>query len=387
MIAALTSPVAQRSSLWQTANLNQTGVSIPPELCAAELVANDRELCAGGSVVFTDVSYNNVTSRTWSFPGGSPATSTDPQVVVTYNEPGVFPVTLSVSDGVNSLQRNEESFIVVLPDTGAAWPASEGFESIASLNGGAWWSVSEEGPSFVLSTSAAYSGSRSVQLPNTGLTVGHVDELISSTYDASGVSALQVSFRYAFARRQSSNTDVLRLFTSNNCGTNWVPRKTLRADTDLPTAPNQSGTFVPSSASEWGYAEVNGFGAVNFVPNLRLKFQFTGGGGNALYLDDININGVPVVTSVVELVSGPSTFVHPNPSTGDLQLVLDEDWQGPVTMEVYDPLGRTLDRKVLNGAGARTLPMVISNGHTGVHLIRLSDGSRSLTLRAMVVSD
>ena len=387
MIAALTSSVAQRSSLWQPNNLVQTGVSVPPELCAAELVANDREICAGGSVVFTDVSYNSVTGRTWSFPGGSPSTSSDDQVVVTYNEPGIFPVTLNVTDGVTSLQQNEASFIVVLPDTGSAWPASEGFESVSSLTGGPWWSVSEEGPSFVLTSSAAFSGSRSVQLTNSGLTVGHVDELISSTYDASGVSALQVSFRYAFARRQGSNTDVLRLFTSNNCGTNWVPRKTLRADTDLPTAPDQSATFVPSNADQWGYAEVTNFGAVNFVPNLRLKFQFTGGGGNALYLDDININGVPVVTSVTELSSGQATFVHPNPSTGNLQLVLDEDWQGPVTVEVFDPLGRVLDSRVLHGAGARTLPMDLSNGTPGVHLIRLSDAQRNLTLRALVMRD
>ncbi|MBK9639008.1 MAG: PKD domain-containing protein [Bacteroidetes bacterium] len=58
-----------------------------------------RGVCAGASISFKDVSWNGeVTSRMWSFPRGTPATDTAANPTVTYTTPGLYNVTLTVTN-------------------------------------------------------------------------------------------------------------------------------------------------------------------------------------------------------------------------------------------------------------------------------------------------
>jgi PKD repeat protein len=385
MIAALTSTIAQRSSLWQSGNLTQTGVLDTPQLCAAEFIADDREICAGTSVTFLDASYSAVSGRTWSFPGGEPSTSSDASVTVTYPAAGTYPVELTVTDGVNTLSVSEQSYVTVLPDTGAAWPISEGFELVTGLNGPDWWVEDEEGNgSFTLTSAAAYSGSNAVRLNNTSGTNGYVDALVSNVYDASGLASMTVGFRYAFARRQSWNEDVLRMYTSNNCGITWSPRKTLRAEDVLPTAPDQGGTFVPNGPAQWGYAEVSSFGPSNFVSNLRLKFEFTGGGGNFLYLDDININGEPLTTGLAQVATTDGLLMYPNPARTETRIRLDGTWRGPVAVVVLDALGRrVLDLGTIDRSAAE-IRVPLTSLNAGMHVVQVRSADRTALMRLVV---
>ena len=69
--------------------------------------ASATTLSVGGSVVFTDLSTNNPQTRSWSFPGGSPSSGTGASHTVTYNTPGVYDVSLTVTNcsGTTSLIR------------------------------------------------------------------------------------------------------------------------------------------------------------------------------------------------------------------------------------------------------------------------------------------
>lgn len=71
--------------------------------------ANTTTIPANGVVQFTDASVYNPTSWSWSFPGGSPSTfngRTPP--AITYNTPGTYDVSLTVTNanGSNTLTRN-----------------------------------------------------------------------------------------------------------------------------------------------------------------------------------------------------------------------------------------------------------------------------------------
>ena len=55
-------------------------------------------MCAGGTVTFDDLSLLSPTSWNWSFPGGTPSTSSAANPVVTYNTPGIYAVTLTASN-------------------------------------------------------------------------------------------------------------------------------------------------------------------------------------------------------------------------------------------------------------------------------------------------
>ena len=58
--------------------------------------------CVGTTVTFTDQSSGSPTAYLWSFPGGSPATSTARNPTVTYAQPGTYDVTLRATNAVGS---------------------------------------------------------------------------------------------------------------------------------------------------------------------------------------------------------------------------------------------------------------------------------------------
>jgi PKD repeat protein len=67
----------------------------------ANFIADETEICEENTVNFLDISSGNVISWSWSFEGGDPATSNEPDPIVTYNSSGTFDVSLTVSDGSN----------------------------------------------------------------------------------------------------------------------------------------------------------------------------------------------------------------------------------------------------------------------------------------------
>lgn len=85
----------------------------------ADFVANLTVIPQGGSVNFTDLSIYNPTSWTWTFTGGTPASSTaqNPQNI-TYNAPGTYPVTLQVSNANGTDTETKTGYIQVNASTG-----------------------------------------------------------------------------------------------------------------------------------------------------------------------------------------------------------------------------------------------------------------------------
>jgi PKD repeat protein len=390
MIAALTSSIADRDQLWQPQNLVATGVSGPGVLCEARFEADRREVCVGTPINFTDLSFNGVQQRLWTFTGGEPATADGAQATVVYSEPGVYPVALQVSDGSATLEAVEPAFITVLADPGASVPLVEGFEADLSEGG---WSVVDPNTDggFGITSTAAFTGSQSVRLLNTPGQAGRVDALVSSTYDMSSAEDIQISFRYAFVRRTAGNDDVLRVYVSNNCGTTWSMRKVLRATNTvsniLTTAGDQiSGTFVPNGPEQWGFSLVDNVSESFHVADLRVKFEFTSGGGNALYLDDININGAPVGISQIDLDQDRSLAVVPNPATGSTMVTWRATRSGTQVVEIVDATGKVVHQNsAVSLAGVtQRMELDLSDLHAGLYLVVLRDQEGMLSTRLMV---
>ena len=75
--------------------------------------ANQQIGCAPMTVNFQDQSFGTVESYQWSFPGGNPATSTQQNPVVVYNTPGVYDVSLEVSNSAGSNSLFQPGYITV----------------------------------------------------------------------------------------------------------------------------------------------------------------------------------------------------------------------------------------------------------------------------------
>jgi len=380
MITALNSPIAQRSNLWQSANLALTGVDALGTVCQARFEANRRSICAGGSVTFTDQSFNGVVARTWSFPGGEPSSSTLQQPSITYAEPGIYPVSLIVNDANGgSLGTAEQAFIRVLPSPGQSVPITEGFESVSSLPNNDWEVIDFAGDGgFQVTSSAAYSGSRSVRLPNTIFSAGRTDELVSSTYDLSGAPGAIIIFRYAYAKRYIADDDELYIWVSGNCGDTWALRKIMRGNTSLLTAGVVPGNFVPSDPAQWRFTEISNIGPNLCTPNFRVRFQFISNGGNDLYLDDINIMA-GLVGIEESQTTGHGLTVAVDEANGEAFAILEIQDADQIRLELMDALGRMVAQVPAQrlAPGSHRIALPVQGLPAGTYVLRLLGGIRS----------
>ena len=107
MVAALNGP---RASLLTSTVCGTTGT--PP---VADFIANVTTIPIGGSVNFTDLSTNSPTSWSWSFTGGTPATSTTQNPTgITYNTAGTYAVTLTATNSFGSDGETKTAYITVV---------------------------------------------------------------------------------------------------------------------------------------------------------------------------------------------------------------------------------------------------------------------------------
>ncbi len=81
----------------------------------ADFSANVTTIEVGDAVSFTDLSNNNPTTWDWSFEGGTPAVSADPDPVITYNAEGTFDVSLTAGNAAGSDEEIKPDYITVLP--------------------------------------------------------------------------------------------------------------------------------------------------------------------------------------------------------------------------------------------------------------------------------
>lgn len=347
---ALTSSTGQRSSLWTSSNLSATGVSLAAVLCKADFQSNNlaNTVCQGNSLTFTDLSWNGVpTSWNWTFPGGTPATSTDSVPVIQYNTPGVYDVGLTVTNGSGSVNTSKTSFVTVNSTTASFSNTfySEGFEGTSIPNTD--WNIRNQTPggnTWVTTTSAAATGSKSVMITNTSTSDTYIDELISPSINMTAITVNHnLTFKVGFAQKTSTSVDKLQVYVSTNCGLNWTLRYT-KSGAALSTAGIQSSAFTPN-ASQWTEHLVS-LSGYSGQTNLYIMFRFTSNGGNNVFIDDINLGGANSIDD--GLASTIDFNVYPNPVEENSIIsfsILDKQ---KVELKIYDILGREVS-SLFNG--------------------------------------
>jgi PKD repeat protein len=73
------------------------------------------KVCAGGSVVLTDLSSNNPTAWSWNIPGAVTGNSAVSNPTFTFANPGVYTASLTVSNGGGTSTNTATQSIVVVP--------------------------------------------------------------------------------------------------------------------------------------------------------------------------------------------------------------------------------------------------------------------------------
>lgn len=387
MRTAIVSSVGGRNNLWTQQNLLETGADGVTYLCQADFTVDKKSICAGETVQFSDVSFNVVNGWSWSFPGGSPATSTAQNPSVTYSAPGLYEVTLTATDGTTNDTETKTAFIRVVPAS-MQIPFLETFENYTTLNNINEWEVNNiQGNTFELETTTGHTGTQCAKLRNYNQAPGSTDELVSMPVDLSSVSQLTLSFRYAYKRRNSNDDDWFRVLVTNDCGDNWTIRKTLHG-AQLSSL-MQTGTYLPSSQSDWTTVHMTNITSSYWVDNFRYKFTFEGGGGNNFYLDNINIYAAsPSDDLIVGLEENSSLGifnVYPNPATSELNVQFESSINQVLEMEIVDVTGKTLQQNLIQAnTGNNVIVVDTEKFSSGVYFIKMHSGSINQTVQFIV---
>jgi len=379
MHATLNSSIANRDNLWSPANLIATGVNNPSVLCKADFTYSDNVVCVGDTIWFSDVSYNLVTSRAWTFNGATVTNQSDSLTYAVYAAAGSYDVKLVASDGANSDSLTELQLITVLPSAGSDWFISEGFETAVSVPNLDWYVNNPDGAAgWEVNNAVGYDGSSSAYINNLGAGTGQTDELVSYPIDASGLTDIELEFKYAYSRESSGSADNLKVYVSNNCGNSWVLRKSITTF-DLATVPDTSITsFTPADQTEWKSETITNITSAFFVDNLMVKFAFTSGNGNNIYLDNINLFDPNTVGN--REFSKLDFNIYPNPTNGNATIDLPSGFKAS-GIEVLNVNGQLVEVKSAN-ASARQIDL---NGLSpGWYLVKVSNGEQVVSLPLIV---
>jgi PKD repeat protein len=85
---------------------------------AANFTADTLTLQAGTVIPFHDLSTKDVIAWNWTFNGGTPSSSSEPEPVIRYDSAGIFDVTLTVSNGDHNNTLTKKGYITVFSGHG-----------------------------------------------------------------------------------------------------------------------------------------------------------------------------------------------------------------------------------------------------------------------------
>ncbi|HLP53377.1 MAG TPA: M43 family zinc metalloprotease [Fluviicola sp.] len=307
MRLALTSSVGGRSNIWTNANLQAVGAIPGTSLCAIDFSASQTTVCAGTTVTYTPNTTAGISAWSWSFPGGTPATSTVSNPTVTYNTAGTYNATLTVTSSSNGLNYSEAktSYITVNTNSPSALPLTEGFTTATFPPTG--WTIVNANASNTWARSTtvgrAPTAGNSMVFDNYNINDSGNDEMRLKALNLAGMGSAQLVFDVAYAPYNATSYDGLEVLVSTNCGATWTSVY-LKSNTTLATAPAVAAQFTPTAAQWRGET-------VSLTPyagqsSVVVAFRNLAGYGNRLFIDNINITGV-AAGPVASFTASPST--------------------------------------------------------------------------------
>ncbi|MCA6362009.1 MAG: PKD domain-containing protein [Bacteroidetes bacterium] len=333
--------------------------------------------CVSDSFHFEDHSVLNHAGASWqwSFPGGSPATSSQRNPAVMYAAAGTYTVTLTVTDSAG--QTDSGTLVITVSAYQQNTLLSESYQGTFPPAG--WWQEAEA-PSagqWSLSTAAGGFGNstQSAIFDNYNFDAQGQFADMRIRVDMTQQPGDFMTFDVAYAPYGGQYMDSLEVLVSTDCG-NTFTSVYFKGGVQLSTAPQlQANTFVPT-ASQWRTDTIN-LAAWTNNADLLIAVRNRGYFGQAIYVDNINLS---FTTAVVTPPAYGKAALYPNPVMPGNCVVLSADPNETYTIEVFSPEGRMAHRGVYKGNETIQLPELAA----GVYTCRIT-GSRTMQHQLLMV--
>ncbi|MFY9309471.1 MAG: T9SS type A sorting domain-containing protein [Bacteroidia bacterium] len=315
--------------LWESDIYNPTS-----NLPFASFAADSLSGCPGLTVHFSDSTLNNPTSWQWTFPGGTPATSTQQNPTVVYNTPGTFHDVKLVVTNINGVDSvSKYSYIAI----------SQGAVPTITLNNNDSLCQGQN-VALTASTGNTYKWYPTNQASQT------INSSVTNTYSVTVTDALGCAV----------TSQPVNIFVFPNPA---VPTVTINGD-----------TLVSSSVTgnQW---YLNG-SPISGATGQTHVMQGNIGAYKVEVTDSIGLctaSSQNINVGIEEHTNGISYVVFPNPSNGITHIVLETSLQEDLSIEITDAVGKKMS--------ARTYPFFTGSMETSFDMSVYPKGVYTLTIR------
>lgn len=252
-----------------------------------------------------EITCNGQTS-TYSWTGNlaqyDVATVTLPQFNINANGSVTYTVTITEVNGVPDADAamNSYSKVFNVQANGSETPVNENFSNGIPSD----WSTDND---------LLYDYQGSIYFNAYSLDNGISESLYLPMMNISAINTPTLKFDLAHARYSSSTKERLQIKVSTDCGSTWTSVYN-KVDPDLATAGISTGQFIPTAA-QWRTETVDLSGLTN-RENVIVKFIFTSGYGNIVWIDNVSV----VDGTGIEEISEGEINIYPNPTTSTLRI-------------------------------------------------------------------
>tara|TARA_B110000196_G_scaffold88330_1_gene76640 strand:+ start:309 stop:3716 length:3408 start_codon:yes stop_codon:yes gene_type:complete len=338
---------------------------------SAQIAADKRTInCLDDAIRFVDHSAVRLSSALWdwSFPGGTPSTSTLEDPVVVYSGPGTYDVTLKVTDAFGSSTQTITDFISYTDSVSLITNTInyvQDFES--SIYPPEGWTRPDW--SFGWNSIELDTGINCV--PTTAVYINHYwinqrgEEvyLLTNKIKLGGGATAQnwLTYDYAYCGF-SGYADGLRIEISTDCGASWDSIYGA-SGTALQTTGYVNSPWYPTCGS-WATdsLDLTSFGYNG--DTIMVRFVAINDYGNRFFMDNVNINGQNIL-AVEDLKTTFHTSIYPNPTKGLFSIRTDV---AELEIEIYTALGRLVLKENIIG-GLKQIDL--SKQTKGIYFVKL----------------
>jgi hypothetical protein len=222
-----------------------------------------------------------------------------------------------------------------------------------------------------------------MKLTNINNTPGSIDEFITPSIDLTQFVNPKLTYRISYASLTGTpgvdyQSNAMQVLSSVDCGKTWGIRKSYTEAT-MSTTADQNAAFTPTAQSQWRL-DVVSLALFSTYTNIQFKFRFEAGEGNNIYIDDINIDHT---TSLSELEILNDNFrIYPNPADNDAVVYFTTETNAPVSVKVYDVLGKEVYFNNLGELNAGNHNLILNKtllNSSGVYFVQLTINDQVLS--------
>lgn len=327
----------------------------------AAFSADMETLCLdnGNTVTFTDESDPAATSWSWTFEGGTPATSTDQNPVVTYDTEGTYDVTLEATNSNGSDTTTLTDYISVV--SGDACPACNSYDSAGNLGLAIPDGVGANAPGAPLT--------HTINVPmgdDTVIDYVTVNTDIAHTY----INDLEITITHP-------NGTSAVIVWNRECGS--------ENDLDV-TFEDEANAIVCAGPTVGVYNPANPLSAFSGLDSagdwtISIRDHWDADLGT---LNDWSLYICGEAGLSVDEFSVEDFALYPNPNNGEFTVKLKSRSNADINISVFDIQGRSVFNNSFNNTTDFSQVINLNNVQSGMYLVEVTDGDKQTIKKILV---